>query len=236
MQIFIPKKSGANLDHLREVGLEELLRIDAGDPGPMAVDVISNGPGGGPGVIFYWLGGERLPGYFPASQTWHVAKPDAQRNLPAGRFQICLDGATPETLIRHPKARLDGFPVELGDGHEYIVPSGIKLPFRFAMGDQGETIRLPTRKVERIHERTLWAFRTLEASMQAGIEIDFEESISYAAEMLSVNYRVNREICLLLGLFDGQNVGRLMARSTDLEKLLAIAQEVKKKAASASNG
>jgi hypothetical protein len=236
MQIFIPNVSGATPDHLREVGLEELLRLEAGDTGPNAVDVVSNGPGGHRGVIFYWPGCPGTPGFHPEQQTWHAAKPDPNRNLPAGRFHICVDGATPETLARRSKAQLAGFPVELGDGHDWIVPNGMKLPFRFAVGEQGETIRLPKRNVERIHERTLWAFKTLEASMRAGVEIDFDESIAYAAEMLSLNYRVNREICLLLDLFDGSNVGRLMARSTDLEKLLAIAEEVKKNAASAPNG
>jgi hypothetical protein len=219
MQIFIPNKTGCNLDYLREVGLEQLLRD--GDSMPMAVDVISNGPGGGGGIVFYWMRSTKLPGYHPEQQSWHAAKPDTSRNLPAARFYVSVDGDTPDTLLRDEAARLPGYFAELADGREWAIPNSAMLPFLFGIGDQGEIVRLPKRSVAPVAERMGWAFDSLERMLRDGAEVPWEEGISYAAEMLSLNYRLNRELCLLLGLLDSQSVGRILRFSIDAKTLQA---------------
>jgi hypothetical protein len=237
LQIFIPNKSGNSPDYLREVGLGDLLRLDAGDSGPQSIDVVANGPGNQRGSVFYWLGSESHPGYHPQSQTWVAAKLDKQRQLPAGRFWLCLDGATPDTLVRDESCRLAGYFVELADGNRWVVPNGMLLPMRPALDDTGSIVKLPARKFEAIHNRTLWALSAIEALHRQGTEIPYAESVVYAAEMLSLNYRVNLEICDALGLFDDQNIGRILFCSTDRDRLLAIADDLKKNAAASnSNG
>jgi hypothetical protein len=228
--IFIPGKFGPNLDHLSEVGLADLLRD--GDRGPNASDLVHGGPGGAPGVLFSW----DVAQYKPDAQTWQPCKPDPARGLAAGRFWFgsAKDSTPgPDDFLRDAPARLRGFPVELADGREWLVPNGMMLPCRFALDESGQPAKVPTRPVEKIHERTLWAFQAAASWIRGEAEIPWPEALDYAAFMLSLNYRVNLEICLTLELFDEKNLGLLLARSTDLDTLLAIQ---KKTAASTSAG
>jgi hypothetical protein len=222
VQIFVPNRNGCSLDHLREVGLEELLRD--GDSSPMAVDIIGVGPGGHRGVVFYWPRSCSKPGYHPESQKWIAAKTDAARNLPAGRFHLCLDGdGTPETLLRDEDARLAGYFVELDAGRKWAIPNSKMLPFRFALDDEGNLIKVPKRQYEPLHKRMQWAFEIAESNLRDGTDIPWDDAIAYAAEMLSINYRVNREICFALELLDNR-VGQILKMSVDFEKLHAIVE------------
>jgi hypothetical protein len=224
MQIFLPNKAGFKPEDFREVGLEDLLRD--GDLLPDAYDLVRPGPAGMMGTVLCWRHASNRPGYRPECQAWQPAKPDKTRGLSAGRFYLCLDETAPETLAREKAACLDGgIPVRLADGREWTLPNGTRMPVRFALDDQGQVIRLPTRKVEKIYERTLWAYRSLETYAREGTPVPCEEALAYLAEMLSINYRVNLEICLALGLFDESNFVRAMAYTTDLPKLQMIGAE-----------
>jgi hypothetical protein len=226
MQIFIPDVRGEAdvVQLLTGVGLEELLR--EGDAKPQTLDVPANGPHGGPGLILHW----DRPRDQPQRATWKAAAPDSARKLPAKRFWISFDpNESPETLKRD--AMLQGIRLTLCDGCEWLVPNVTSLPFRFSIDDEGHACQTPTAKAVKVQERMLWAFNALHALITEKTPIPIEEAIAYAAEMLSLNYRVNREICLELGLFDRDKVLEVLKFSTDLPRLIAIAIDVKKKEA-----
>jgi hypothetical protein len=164
--------------------------------------------------------------YRPERQSWTPAKPDLKRGLPGGRCWFGWNKAdglpAPGALERLPEATFEGMRVKLGDGNEWIVPNGTRLPVRFVLDDAGIPVKLPTRAVEAIHARTLWAFEKTSAYLRDGAPIPWKEGLDYCAFMLGLNYRVNLEICLLLELFNEESIGTLMARSTDLPKLMAL--------------
>jgi hypothetical protein len=226
LQIFIPNKTGCDLAYLRDVGLEELLRD--GDRTPLTVNVLANGPSGGGGIVFFWppdVAGPRN------GQTWHAAKPDPApaRKLPAKRFWFSVDGATPETLARDAAVQLPGYPVQLGDGREWIVPNAMLLPARWALTDSGQTERLPIRRVEKVHQRMTVALSWIERQFTGQTDgTDWDTVIAYVADLLSINYRVDREICLALELFDDLTLRNALRMSVDLEKLQAILRDLKK--------
>ena len=235
MLIFIPNKTGGDVARLfAEVGLEELLR--EGDAGPNASDLLSAGPSGERGVVLSW----GVPGYKPDMQTWSPCKPDANRKLPAGRFLLGFERSAlrpdgeadlPSALARSATVQFDGPLVRLADGNAWRIPNGMRLPYRFGLDDAGHVAKVVRPEYSRIHERTLWAFEAVRGEVAGEQAIDELQGLDYCAFLLGLNYRVNLEVCLALGLFDGAAIGRVMFASTDSEKLIAIADEVKKNAA-----
>jgi hypothetical protein len=253
--IFIPGKHGADLKHLVDVGLGDLLRLEAGDRGPNGSDLLSAGPGGNRGVVFSFSGSV-VPGYAAEKQTWQPAKPGwmpspkpspsgrgqgegAGAPLPAGRFWFGWPQDSPPRpadLVRDPKATLDGYLVQLADGNSWAIPNGMLLPCRFALDEAGDPQKVPCREVAAIHARTLWAFQAIQRQIETNEPPPWRESLEYAAEMLSLNYRLNLELALALGLFDERNLGNILKASTDLDQLIAISQKKRAAAAETSAG
>ncbi len=227
--IFIPNVQGCDAPkHFAGVGLAELLR--EGDPRPNSNEPLVPGPGGKRGVIYSW----GIAAYKPDEQDWFEAK--RAPLLPAGRFWCGWPKGQrpgPDELLRDRGTTLDGYRARLGDGKEWCVPNSMILPFRFALGDDGQIEKPIARPYEAIREQALWALGEVERYVRQEADIDWEKAVKYCAFMLSINYRVNLEICLALELFDDKNVGRIMSLSSDYERIVAILSEKKSPAAPA---
>lgn len=228
ISFFLPHKNGSNADHLREVGLDMLLR--EGDEAPRFADLDGPGPGDKPGQIVSWSG-EGLS-YLPEQQEWYEIPACRDRNLPKGRYWIgTLKGikASPADFVRRNK--VDGAAeLLLCDGNRWTVPNSASFPMQFGLGDEGEMKKIPRADFVNLFNRTIWAMKLLEQSLNDGSQIDEEQSLDYCVELLSLNYRINREIVLWLGLFDPNNLSQFMMFTTDYIRITEIYEDVKKKA------
>lgn len=224
-QIFIPKISGADPRHLCKVGLGHLL--SDGDRGPEMADIVDRGPDGGPGLLFTWPGS--LPAYRPGELQWFAAKPDKVANLAAGRFWWGFDPANPPTadeLLRD--VTLKGKPYAWR-GSVWLVPNVLLLPHRFELDDEGEEVRVVDDTHKHIGERALWAFNAIKDAIENETPKPEKDLRRYALEMLSLNYRLFRDLGHRLGLLHDDSWYGFCLASLDLDTLLQVTQEVAKK-------
>ena len=234
--LYFPGQTGADPRHFERAGLGELLRTD--DLQPSFADVVDRGPDGGAGVIAGWID-VRHPaanprmGHFPEAQTWEPCKPDASRKLPAGRFWLGREAARPpgpEQLARD--VQLAGFEHLLADGNLWLAPNILLLPHRYALGEDDQEIRVVKASHASIFERGLWCYRAIEAEVRENAPRPGKLLREYCAEMLALNYRVNREISYWLGLWDDDDETwwQFALKTVDWLALQAIENDVKKKA------
>lgn len=224
---FIPHKNGSNHQHLVDAGLEMLLR--EGDENPRFADLAGTGPGELPGQIVSWTDEGLF--YLPEKQDWVPALPDPQRKLKAGRYWIgTLKGQkpTPADLARKESATHLGFGMILGDGCPWTIPNAMALPHYMGFNDQGELDRYPVKECMPLYERTLWALGHAIAVLRDECEFDSQSAFYYMVEMLSVNYRICPQLVSSLQLFNEQNLFTAMGKTTDVEQILRIQDELKK--------
>lgn len=226
---FLPHKNGSNQSHLVEAGLEMLLR--PGDDSPKFADLPGPGPGELPGQIVSWGNSESLA-YLPEKQDWFEIPADSERNLPKGRYWIgTLKGAKPlpDNFARN---TMIGGEVRmiLGDGQYWEIPNSNLFPMKFGLGDNGEMKKVPRDDYKHIFQRTTWALDLLIKSIENDQPVDEAEAVEYCVEILSMNYRLNREIVLWLGLLEPTLLTQFMAYTTEVDRITEIYEEVKKKA------
>lgn len=224
-QIFIPKEGGADPRKLAKVGLGHLLGNN--ERGPEMADVLDHGPDGGPGLIFTWPGS--LPAYRPGELQWFPAKPDKAANLAAGRFWWGYNPAQPPTadeLLRG--VTLKGKPYSWR-GNIWLVPNVLLLPHRFELDDEGEEVRVVDDTHKHIGERAVWAFNAIKTSIETETPKPEKELRRYALEMLSLNYRLFRDLAHRMGILHDDSWYGFCLASLDLDTLLQVTQEVAKK-------
>tara|TARA_R110002167_G_scaffold61913_4_gene174911 strand:- start:16341 stop:17042 length:702 start_codon:yes stop_codon:yes gene_type:complete len=225
---FIPHKNSSNPQHLIDAGLEMLLRD--GDDTPKYADLNGTGPGDLPGQLISWAGGESLA-YLPERQDWIPALPDPKRDLPAGRYWIGKPkGQLPDpmSLARNEQVTFDGLGIELGDGNLWVMPNALRFPHYLGFNAAGEYERFPIRNCIPLYERTLWALEHAQAVIRGEADFDMQTAFHYVIEMLAVNYRVCPHLVSMLQLFNDSNLFLALSKTTDVEQLLMIREELKK--------
>lgn len=184
------------------LGLGGLLR--AGDRVPDLVDVAEgSGPDGGRGLIVAWSQGRS-----PEMLAWNPAAEDALHRLPAGRFSFGFDvrsTVAPSDLQRDEAAFDGGNYATLADGRQWVVPYLQGVFFR------ATTSRFETESIATAHH-----LKAL-AESRRGPEVwdlaELNAAADACADLLSFNYRVNRELCLVLGLFDVPSLEAILGAS-----------------------
>jgi len=240
---YIPERAHAELGDAAELGLQYAFERDLS---PRSVR--ANGPDGGQGVVI--VDSTRVPkaGHYPEEQTW-LKIPGNPVGAWVGRYND--EPVRPEDVARD--EQLPGHLVQLLDGQEWLAPVGRGL----AETDSGEWLyydAVPRRMaldpegnwsdgeiVERY--RPLWAIVTEWWDRTGALgKDDFEETFDIprladvAAEVLAVNYRLNRAEVWLLGLFD--RLARLPEAVLDITiDMPTIKEQIrKKKVASEADG
>ena len=118
----------------------------------------------------------------------------------------------------------------LGDGQYWEIPNSNLFPMKFGLGENGEMVKVPRDDYRHVFKRTTWALDLLINSIQNNEPIDEEEAVTYCVEILSMNYRINREIVLWLGLLEPTLLTQFMSFTTEVDRITEIYEEVKKKA------
>jgi len=178
-------------------------------------------PGDHPGLFCAW-GDARNPAsnvalvYDPSRQTW--------RKMPGGYwFGFQNDRRpTPDSLAR--PVSINGHPIKLGDGNEWVLPNVMGLPAVFDIDADGNEIKRTRDEWQHIEERAGWALDCLGRSMRG--EVLGQDARRYVAEMLCVNYRLMPEMVYSLGLLDSDCWLGAMAATVDGKRLLALRQEI----------
>ena len=241
--VFLPGRTGANPQHLTDVGLPELKdSAEFVDLDPRGfISAISAGQ---PGVLVFW---RKCPDMRAlADWNWHGAEEHAAFGESSkGRFWIGWDAAEPpntEDLARD--KRYPGHWVTLGDGQQWQIPSYIRLDHVYRMGPDGAPVMRPAPQWERFCRRSIEIQKSLFDAVGLSHLLDgrpmeadnpstelkavtVSGGLQYAADALSINYRINLEIALALGLFTTAVLPEVVAATVDLPEILATYGEKK---------
>jgi len=155
--------------------------------------------------------------------------------MPAAEFSLGVGagGAPgPEDLIRD--EIVDGYPVTLGDGADWIVPlgrvwpEGTRIPSTMGYGPDGSFVTSPVprfaalcAKAERIFDAVAASYGLIED--RGGIEPidDGREGFDLAVEILAVNYRIGPAEASRLALIDTTNLKYAIGCFADLPAIHA---------------
>lgn len=231
--IYLPGERGSHPDVLRKVGLGELLAPD--DAGPMFFDVIAGGPDGstGKGVLWEHDDASRRPARTInlETQEWHPAK--ACGDLPAGRFWLGRERSRPvrpedlERKVMHP-----GADVILEDRQAWHVPIARQLPRVLGLTDDGQ-VGGRVKDAYRDFYHAAWSIFDLFGLTPEGMAIVPErEGYEFCAQALSINYRVNRDVCDFLGLIGTAALVAIPKAVIEMEELIEWLEKKNAEAAS----
>ena len=234
-QVFIPYSGSVDtkaspLVRLEQVGLVNLSQNASQQPikiGP-TVDGIALGPGD----LFTWS--VKSASYFGANADWIPAAPakDAEGNdLAAGRYWIGIhknSKPTPTEL-----KRVDNFPgpkVVLGDGNEWMIAAGGRLPHVYKLNSQGEYESKVREEFQDYFEKTTeWYHRLLLIDPS-------QETVSVTVgwcqcciEAIGMNYRMPAELASYLELIGSDNLWSIAMASVEGLEIKMVEEDFKKK-------
>lgn len=130
-----------------------------------------------------------------------------------------LGETTPECVARKSGTALEGFPVELADGRQWVIPRALAwhtlsqpvmvLPRTDRLGDDGKWVPgdvLPQYK-------QLW--HAVERLISQSSEVSYQEEVDSVVTALSVNYYVDAIECDMLGVLSIQHRASVWAAVMD---------------------
>ncbi len=242
--IYIPQAVGDKLEALAKVGLDDL----AQRPNTEFVDIIQNGPDGGSGVLYAWRGGDADTdaqlAVVPA-QEWQAAKPDPERELPAGRYWFGHEPGRPvlpDDIMR--STTFFGSPVQLADGQFWKIPAARQLPHRHGLDDEGNFKRTVTEEYRKFADlSTSYAYEIFQAidaldvleqvnpdaiqEENRHVDVPLPETWKYCVMALSLNYWVDEAVVDFLNLLDDLSMVRVVAVTLELPQILKVRDQKK---------
>lgn len=193
--VFIPGQKPNDVSILQEVGCDKLFDHIVQ---PIFTDCLE-GPGGQSGKLVYMNRGAALAFYKPEFQEW----------LDCGGYWLGIsryNRPTPELLQRDPL--VDGHAVKLCDNNSWTVPLCDLFPKRLTINREtgAEERKISSEHadyIDKCNELFLW-FIGDEFQEQVANEkiVIIPNGLTFAADALSKNYRVNCDLVDLLGLID----------------------------------
>lgn len=242
--IYIPHVQGATDDHLRRLGLEQLLR----DGGPSWLEVLENGPDGGRGMVATWMFGrpelDPFPGVDLARQHWEPAAGNAESGRPQGAFWIGWEIARPPMpahLAR--RKQYAGIRVELHDGSAWMIPESRSLPHIVGLDADGRVAMQYAPEFERFCRkaeeyavlicRQIGALEQLRAAKpdinpdHVAVDFELSDAYGYCCEALALNYRVCPEVVAALKILARPHIVAVAAATISLPAILEVRDQKK---------
>jgi len=238
--IFIPDVAGSNPDHLKTVGLGDLLRAD--DSGPEGV-FVDRGPNGRSGMVFSWRkNNDRDPriGMYPEFD-W-IPSLEMGDDQKAGRFYLGIDRERkPEPADLSRSVVIVGHRVSMADGFAYTVPTISKLPHKFTVKN-GEVTRQVKEQYQQFYDLgmslakgILEQFAMIDMLQDAkaaelenyAIPVSVADGLKMISIAIGLNYRINFEIAMLLGLFDESSAMLAFLKFCELDQIRAATDQKK---------
>jgi hypothetical protein len=159
-----------------------------------------------------------LVSYDPATQDWRQVGPDvwagvAKQYEPAQFAKPLPNGRLPAS----------GYTVRLGDGRDWVIPVALAdapnfdMPWRETLGPDGGIVREPDPEYAAVCRAAeiMWENVSDDAVFSMG-EDDLRTACATA---LSVNYRLDLQDCLALGLFTSESYRAIVGAVLDLPAL-----------------
>lgn len=229
--LYLPGPGPATEAALRQVGADWALDSSVT---PMFVG-IDEGPDGVCGRLVYFeqrgrFSSKHLAAVDLQAQRWEPAAPEG--DLPAARYWIGVwkDGAAnPEDLQR--ANMVDGVPVELRGGQQWVIPIVDYLPQSVKLNRQtGEEELRPLPEHLSFVEKTNALFRYLigdefQERVAETFKVLIPKGLSYAAEALAMNYRVNRDLVDMLDLIGEYEAAEIATITTGLKLAETVDQK-----------
>lgn len=219
--IYLPGRNQQSPDHLSAVGLADLQTDDA--PSQHQIGI---GPDGGSGTLLWWENPrrmDRVPAkrYDADTQVWHKRRRGAVWygwEVERPPTPLCIERRSP----------MPGFGIPLADGNEWVVPNVQQLPAVLGLDDDGKLTREVAAAYQDYYRQAWDALGWFDESCSSGA-VPFDEAFRFAVLALSINYRLNVDLCSVLGLLRTDNVLSLVAAAVEREALLATLDRIKKK-------
>ena len=226
---FLPDRQAATAADLAEI-LPHAFDAD----GPATTCQCHKGPGGRPGITAT-----------PDPETTPSWRDDLHANpngMPRGTWLIHDPDKPPgpDDLIRGEP--IDGYPLTLGDGREWMIPlarvfpTGMALPSRLAIGPDGDWVKEPipalrqaSKDADRIWNAVRTAYDLLEDDESPTV-IDEAETIGLAVGILALNYRIGAAEASALGLLTTANVVDVLRLFVDFPRFYEGITDAKKNA------
>ncbi len=236
--IYLPGRTGANPEHLRAVGLGDLLSPD--DASPDFTDLIP-GPDNAAGIAAHW-GGAVTAGAFewtksPRGEFWfgrpkqgdRLQVTGDSRQKPSASSPAVTCPLSPVTFLR--RRQLRGIPVTLADGQAWTIASAQQLPCVLGLDAEGQWTG-KTDPTYQAYYDACWGFWE---SLEVGnATVSWAKGADFAALALSINYRVNRDVAAWQGLLRDDVLWDVAKAAVEFDRFQAILQ--KKTAAAAGSG
>jgi hypothetical protein len=199
--IYVPKGRGEATSLLRRVGAEWALD---GNVAAMGTHVVEGGPDGAGGMLVHFdprggVAANQITKINLELQDWEPAAPCGEQR--GGRYWLGLwkdHRPGPEDLQRQDLA--DGLPVKLLDGNQWVVAIADYLPKLFRLDRAtGEQKLQPLPADMPFIEKTNALFEYLtgdefHGTLEETMTVMIPNGLTYAAEALSKNYRVNFDL------------------------------------------
>ena len=184
----------------------------------------SPGPDGGRGLLVTWQESV-LVQYAPATQRWQRCG-DHWRG-------VRTDYRADEFAKNFAPA--EGYPVLLGDGRRWVIPVALAdapnyaIPWREGLDDDGQLVRAVDPQYAAVCRvaRVLWEHVLANNGQNQMDDADLRQACAIA---LAVNYRVDLDDCLFLGLFTSESYRGIERAILDLPALEEMIRDPKARA------
>lgn len=229
--LYLPGQGPNSEAALRDVGAEWALDSSVT---PMFCSV-DEGPDGVSGRLVYFeqrgrFSTRHLAAVDLSAQRWEPAAPDG--DLPAGRYWLGVwkGQSTNPTDLERAKV-VDGVPVELRGGGLWVIPIVDYLPQCVRLNrTTGEEELRPLPEHLSFIEQTNALFHyfigdEFQDRVRETFKVLIPKGLSYAAEALAINYRINRDLVDMLDLIGEYEAADIATVATGLQMAATVDQK-----------
>lgn len=224
---FIESQAVMNEAYLKVLGFEDMYGKDLSSFTRCGAN---KGPGGAGGSVIsmpHKLSKSKQPkaGYYPENQKW-VKHPEKN-------YWIGIEkGNTPKPRDLESKELIAGYPQELEDGNEWIIPmarsiEGSILPEVMALGPKGEMVRnvIPqfiefSKKAERAWDMLVQDDDEKTNILKSILQDD--EAIDIGIDAICLNYNLDKIHVLLLEIISTRNIKRILESIVDAPSFIIL--------------
>jgi len=129
---------------------------------------------------------------------------------------------------RHPAA---GYPVELGDGNQYVIPVALAdapnfdIPWRETLDGEGNITRETDDYYAAVCAAADKIYEAIINGQDGVFTMDEDELRDALANAIAVNYKLDKQECLVLGLFTSETYMAIAGAIVDLPGIRELAKK-----------